>query len=151
MVCLYFCSICWECLSSHITLTGPLIFSGLFQGYFLSDDFPEHFIYTLISSLSILHFKRQKGEMKLPSFPGFCFLPSLITLPCTEYFPCLFVSATGIKATCIPLAHVAAHTLPSSSGLFPCSLCFTYGGLSTHSFYFLFYFTLQYCIGIAVH
>ena len=56
-------------------------------------------LYTLISSLSILHFKRQKGEMKLPSFPGFCFLPSLITLPCTEYFPCLFVSATGIKAS----------------------------------------------------
>ena len=77
--------------------------------------------------------------------------PSLLFHLCSSPGHSVAVSATGIKATCIPLAHVAAHTLPSSSGLFPCSLCFTYGGLSTHSFYFLFYFTLQYCIGIAVH
>ena len=101
MVCLCCYSVCWDCLSSHITLAGPLTSSGLFKGYFLSDDFPDPFIYILIYSPSIIHFKRQKGEMKFPSFPVFYFLLSLLTLPCTEYFPFLFifVSATGIKAS----------------------------------------------------
>lgn len=75
--------------SSHITLTGPLIFSGLFKVTFWVLTL-IHFIYTLIYSPSILHFKGERN--KLPYFSVFVFFLAFFFTMCTEYFPCLFVS-----------------------------------------------------------